>query len=359
MIYFTAIIRRFSLQLLLSLLALVGVYLLFDCIESVRLLLAYDAPFSTLWQLIGARVPTAIYQLLPLACLLAVLSLWMELARDGELLLLCASGQNRARRWLPFLAVAFFAALLQFGWGERVVPQAERQARYVMDHQIKHSRGRTSSTRMDRKWFVGPSGIWRIDSRDGQRLVGVELYEMDDQGSSQAHWSAQTMEWERNGWKMDSPQLEWLVSVSEAERAKAVLREFQETQDHFTVLWDAAETMTLSKLRQAISLKRKQGMDGLTYQTAFWLRMSYPFLSFGLVLLALALGERRADLVNRSRARLMTVALAAVLGVLFFLIVSIGKQGAEAGLWSAVFGALLAPLLAWIAALGLAVRYRL
>ncbi len=346
--YFHHILRQLFRAGTLSLLACLALYLVFDMIEHVRILLAYRAPMGLLFDLALAHVPTAVYHLLPIAVLLGNLSVMVGMSARNETAALAAAGQSPFRRALPFLVFALFVGALHFGWGEAAAPEGERLYRNLVDITIKHKDRWGEKWRPERHWYAGPSGHWRVERREKNRLQGVSLYRMDAKGRLYETTDLAEMVWEERGWTVRS-----LVRRDRdgrvLERMEKGRAAFPETLRQFRMIWLSAEEMNLADLRRAVRIRRSQGLDSLGYETALWMRFSLPLLVPALVLLAFgAAWGRRRSRSNRA-AGLLAVSLGVGMGLVGFLLVSIGKTVGEGGVCPPMAAAFLPVAVLWIA----------
>jgi lipopolysaccharide export system permease protein len=352
MLYLLSVLRRILSASLLALLAGLALYLIFDLIEHVRILLAYRAEGGLLGDLALAHLPTAIYQLLPLAILLGSLSVMGEMARDREILALAAAGQSLARRLTPFALAGIMIGILAWTIGEYVGPQAETTYRNLIDIQIKHKHRWGAKWRPHRAWYAGPAGIWRIGGGSGADLRNVTLYHQDYDGSMLSieemiglHHNGD--QWIARGWR----QLDALGLETDA--APIRLMALHEEPEHFRMIWSDAQEMNTSALNHAISLRQAQGLDADGYRTERATRLAIPLLCILLPLSAPLVAWRRSA-IGRRRGRLATLAVGIGLGLVIFLLLSIGRALASAGLLPAEPAVLAAPLIpAVITALGL------
>ncbi len=301
--YFITVFRRFGASFAISVSAMWAVYMFFDSVEHVRIVRAYDAPYSRLFDLALAHSPTAFYQLAPLALLLSSAAVMLGIARSGELTVLLSAGQSLLRRLLPFVIFSFVVAAAVFAAGETLVPAA--QARYVelVDLEIKHKNTWGDKWRMDRQWFKGPSGFWRIGGRrnNESRLSNVTLYRMDDDFSSAGILEIESLvfgidkQWHADG----VTSVYGRQSHAGAAERKPEIINLPEKPQHFQYVWRNSDEMNMGELAAAAELRRSQGLSDRAYTLALHMRPAYAFLLLLLPLLAAAIVWNRDFLLRR------------------------------------------------------------
>lgn len=329
MLYFASTFSRVMTASLWSLLAGLILYLLFDFLEHLRLILTYKAPYSELFVLALAHLPTAVYQLIPLALLIGSLAGSAAMARDRELIALLLSGQGLFRRSLPFLTCAAAAGLLMFVWGEWCTPFAERAYREHLDFSVLQLQ-RPEAAGVNGRWFKGPSGIWRVSGGSGRKLAGVSLYGFDRLGNLERRWDAESLIFEDGGWVAEG--LKRLDSGNGAAKGQRLrLPALQEKPQHFQAYWRPPGELNLQGIFHVVELRREQGLDTLEYETESIMRLALPLLCLSMPLWALGMAWRRGR-VGRSSGRLVTMGLGMMIGLVFFLAISAGRGAALAGI---------------------------
>lgn len=356
MLYFASTFSRVVAASLWSLLAGLILYLLFDFLEHLRLILTYKAPYSELFVLALAHLPTAVYQLIPLALLIGTLAGSAAMARDRELIALLLSGQGLFRRSLPFLTCAAAAGLLMFVWGEWCTPFAERAYSEHLNFSVLQLQ-RPEGEGVNGRWFKGPSGIWRVSGGSGSKLAGVSLYGFDRHGELERRWDAERLSFEDGGWTAEG--LKHLDSASAAaKRQRLRLPALQEKPQHFQAHWRPPREMNLQQIFHVALRRREQGLNALEYETESIMRLALPLLCLSMPLWALGMVWRRRK-VGRSSGRLLTIGMGMMMGLVFFLAISAGRGAALAGLYPPVPAILGIPAVSFVLGLFALRRTRL
>lgn len=347
MIYIRATLLRSLWATALTLVAMLLVYLLIDFIEHVRVILAYKADQRLLLELALARLPLATFYLLPLALLLGCLFVMSEMSRDREILALAAAGQGFLRRLLPFILCGVIVALVAAFLGERVTPHTESRYWQVMDIEIKKKHRWGAKWRPHRAWYAGPSGLWRVGEGQGADLHHVTLFRRDPGGTyTQVEWMERMQVrdalWQASGRRVLD------VLGREQPDVPGPLR-VEEGPAHFEMIWSLAEEMTRSELEDAIAVRRAQGLEADGYEAERAMRGALPALVF-VIPWFLPLVAWRPAQIGRRRGRLAVLGAGVGLGLAFFLLLSMGRAAAAAGLVPAGIALYSVPVLIFLLA---------
>lgn len=319
MLFFFSTFKRALSAVCWFLLSFLFLYLIFDTIEHVRIILAYKADTSLLLKLAVIHLPTAVYQLLPVALFTGSAYVMLEMIHERELVVLLTSGQGRFKRALPFVAVCILVSLFMILWGDLVLPAAEQQYRYTVDIEIKHKNNWGDKYRPKKMWFSGPSGMWRIKKVEKNTYYGVDLFH-EDNTSGKKHYKALSMIFAENGWSFSGLRI-FDDNTGEYRSIEKPGFKITEGEHHFEVIWDTAEEMNITSLVSAIRLKKLQGMDTSGYETSLYSRMALPMLAFFLPLLVMQLIWSKKQLTSPSRV--VAISHSFLILLTFFLLIRV------------------------------------
>lgn len=157
------------------------------------------------------KLPLAVSQLMPVACLAGVLLGLAILNRSGEVLACQQLGISRLEMATPILMVAIVVSLANFMLSETVVPYTTRQARYLYEVELKR-RTLRSIFANQHIWVRVSDGFLSADSYDHRHhtLHDVTLYKIAPDFSLNDIVRAQTAVWNGHSWvpqKLDTIEL--------------------------------------------------------------------------------------------------------------------------------------------------------
>ena len=273
------------------------------------------------------RLPSAVYELFPMAVLLGSLLGLGALAANGELVAIRAAGWSVARMARAVALAGLAASVLVMALGEWVVPPAERLA--VALKARAHLPGVTGDA----------SGVW---IRDGDEFIHIGTVRTDrviadvrvfrlDANYRLTHWlEADSGYLGAQGWV--------LRGVREVRIADAGLVE----RRHDAWPWPARfrpdvlrvsvvdpETMSLTQLTALIDYLRVNGLDTARHRAAYWSKWMQPLATAVMVLLGLPFVFGRF----RDAGAGLRMIIGVLFGVLFYIANTLlGRMGVLYGL---------------------------
>ena len=286
------------------------------------------------------RLPSRLYELLPIALLVGALGALAQMARHSELAVLRASGLSVTGLWRILAWAAAVLAVLIFAVGEWLVPPAEQMARMFRGQAMGESDISTGDLR---------SGVW---IREGNDFINVRRFSSDGQlreleiyrfGSDQTltaidRVAAAQFDAARETWRLKEVQRRRFTAERIVAEAVPELEWRTElTPEVLAVLMVEPYRMTIRALSTFSQHLMRNGQNADRYLLALGRKLVYPFTAFVMVTLALpfALGHARGAPIG------FKVFLGTLLGVAFHLLNSLsGSLGVLAG-WSPWLAALL------------------
>ncbi len=286
--------KRFTLILLLGLLAFVVIYLVVDLVENIDRFIDWKIPAWSVGWYYMYYVPYILMLMLPVAMLLATLFSVGDLAKYNELVAMKASGLSLYRILWPLFRVAFLISVFALVFGETVVPEAN-QRRIA----IKYS-GKRKPKGANRRYVFLHESKERIVFADRylakkQMARGVSIQTYREQALIR-RVDADTMQWRGGQWTMHG----------------AVLREFTDDRERVTrtETWDPGlrlsprdfareqkdpERMGYFELAGHIRRVQQIGGQASRWLVDLYMKISFPFANFIIVLFGapLASGRKR------------------------------------------------------------------
>ena len=314
-------------------------------------------------------MPSSFYEMFPIAVLIGAIFALARLAQSSEFTILRTGGlgPGRALSLLSVLGLAF--AVLTFVVGDWLAPWADQRAQQAKAHWSGGLlQGAGGAWMKDRQRDAEGRDHWytvhvRAASLEGQ-LLGVRLFEFDEQGRLLARWEAPRAQVDRDGlwrfeqavrtrWPADSTargsiatapptDLEWRGALSLGVVNAAMLKASQ------------MSTLELYRYKEHLTAQEQAAQR---YEIQFWRKALYPFAC--LVMMALALPF--AYLHARAGGISARVFVGIMLGISFVLLNNLAGHVGLLRNWSP-FAVAAAPSLLYLlismTAFGWLVRYR-
>ena len=345
---FPTILDRYLIRRLLGPLAMVLVstsllYVVIDLTDNVDDMAKNHVPFDVIVGYYFNLIPQLIMDILPLAMMISVLILLTVLERQQELTAFKAGGISLYRVVVPILLIAALAVAAMWTLSESVVPNSNRNAKRLLDR-IK---GRDDAPRLytsgGRQWLLSRDdrsfySYLQFDETN-QSMVRFTKLTIDESMELRSHLFAQRVTFTNGAWMAQSG---WYRTIQpdgtvEFEVINSPIEiGIPETPDYFAHERRLPAEMSVKDLRAHINELLESGHQPARLIVRWHQKFAYPLSAFLMVFLALPYGLNRG---GRRVTTMQGVALALVLGIIYYVSVAFfGKLG-EAEVLPAVIGA--------------------
>ena len=302
------VIREFLNTFFLVLFGFVMLMLVFTFFELVGDILRNHIPLTTVGDYLINLTPSMLYQIAPLAVLIAVLVTFGVLNRNSEIIAMKATGISLYRLVIPIVSISAILAVSLFLFDEFYLPQANRRQE-ALRSTIK---GRPPQTFLhpEQKWIFGqarpgePARIfyYQFFDPDSNEFANLSVFEFDPSTFSlsrrifatRVFWDDNTHSWAfQNGWERD---FNGATVTQFKEFNSAVYTEIHEEPSYFKKESLQSQEMNFGQLQRYISDLRQSGFDTMRLRVALWHKLSYPLIAVVMAILAipfaLSMGRR-------------------------------------------------------------------
>jgi LPS export ABC transporter permease LptG len=343
------VVREFLETFFMVLAGFVMLMLVFTFFELVGDILRNHIALSTVGAYLVNLTPSMLYQIAPLAVLIAVLVTFGVLNRNSELIAMKATGISLYRLVVPIVSIAAVLSVSLFLFDQFYLPQANRRQE-ALRSTIK---GRPPQTFLhpEQKWIFGqahpgePGRIfyYQFFDPDRNQFANLSIFEFDPSTfalsrrvfASRVTWSADSSTWSfQNGWERN---IEGPSVTNYREFGQASFPEIHEEPSYFKKESLQSQEMNFGQLDAYISDLRQSGFDTMRLRVALWHKLAYPLIAIVMAVLAipfaLSMG-RRGSLTGIAVA--IAVALAYwVIDGLFGAMGNVNYLPAALAAWSA------------------------
>ena len=302
------VVREFLNMFILVLLGFVLLMLIFTVFELLGDILRHNTPWSTVGEYLINLTPSMLYQIAPLAVLIAVLVTFGVLNRNSEIIAMKATGISLYRLVIPIVVISAMLAASLFLFDEFYLPQAN-QRQEALRSIIK---GRPPQTFLnpEHNWIFGqprpgePARIfyYQFFDRDRNEFANLALFEFDPSTfalsrrifASRVFWDQATGSWRfQNGWQRD---IEGSSVTDYREFAQTSFSEIHEDPGYFEKESLQSQEMNFGQLSRYIGDLRQSGFDTMRLRVELWHKLAYPFIAVVMAVLAipfaLSMGRR-------------------------------------------------------------------
>jgi LPS export ABC transporter permease LptG/LPS export ABC transporter permease LptF len=343
------VLREFLSMLFLVLAGFVMLMLVFTFFELVGDILRNHIPLTTVGEYLLNLTPSMLYQIAPLAVLIAVLVTFGVLNRNSEIIAMKATGISLYRLVVPIVSISAILAVCLFLFDQFYLPQANRRQE-ALRSTIK---GRPPQTFLhpEHNWIFGqprpgePGRIfyYQFFDPDRKEFANLSVFEFNPATfaltrrifAARVYWDDDPGSWVfQNGWDRD---LNGANVTHYQEFKTTAFAEIHEEPSYFVKENKQSQEMNFGQLRSYINDLRQSGFDTMRLRVALWHKLAYPLIAIVMAVLAvpfaLSMG-RRGSLTGIAVA--ISVALAYwVIDGLFGAMGNVNYLPAPLAAWSA------------------------
>jgi LPS export ABC transporter permease LptG/LPS export ABC transporter permease LptF len=317
------VVREFLGIFLLVLSGFVMLMLVFTFFELIGDILRNHIALSLIGEYLINLTPDMLYQITPLAVLIAVLVTFGVLNRNSEIIAMKACGISLYRLVIPIVSIAGLLAVGLFLFDQFYLPQANRRQEAL--HNIIKGRPPQTVLHPEQNWIFGqprpgePGRIFYYQFFDPKinEFANLSIFEFDPSTfalsrrifAARATWNPATGAWSfLNGWQREISG----ANVTEYRPfLKTSFAEIHEDPGYFTKEKWQAQEMNFGQLDHYINDLRQSGFDTMRLRVELWHKLAYPLMAVIMAMLAipfaLSMG-RRSSLTGIAMAIAVTLA---------------------------------------------------
>ena len=340
------VLKRFIYCYALSATGLIGIFLVVDFFERVDEFIRRDVPYSDLVFYFIYKIPGIAFYMAPQAVLLATVITLAVLARDNEIIAMKAGGAGIVGITLPILGAAVVVALLVLASNEYLAPIATKKMNYIFKVKVQGQQtyGDTyvgEDPFAKQLWFVAKDkAIWNIRQFDPEegRISDARIFYRFDNGLIRKRIDVKEVVWSGMHWEFVDGFLRTFDQEGNGTTEyfeKKIIPVLETPDDFVRNIIIHSDEMSLRELYKEIQEMTLAGKDTLKHRVEFHQKISYPFISIVLALLAIPLSLRS----SRHGGVLFCVGINLAMGFVFSFLYAMGVSLGFGGFFSPLFAA--------------------
>jgi LPS export ABC transporter permease LptG/LPS export ABC transporter permease LptF len=343
------VLREFLTTFLLMLAGFVLLILVFTFFGLVGDILRNHIALIIVGDYLVNLTPSMIYQITPLAVLIATLVTFGVLNRNSEIVAMKATGISLYRLVVPIVSIAAVFAVSLFLFDQSYLPQANRRQEAL--YNVIKGRPPQTFFQPEQHWIFGqtrpgkPARIFYYQFFDPGRdeFANLSIFELDPSTfqitrrifAARASWDQAGGGWRfQNGWVRD---IQGANVTQYQEFNQASFPEIHETPRYFKKENLESQEMSFDQLSRYIRDLGQSGFDTMRLRVALWHKLAYPLIAVIMAVLAipfaLSMG-RRSSLTSIAVAIAVALAYWVVDG-LFGAMGNVNYLPAPLAAWSA------------------------
>ncbi|MBW2544197.1 MAG: LPS export ABC transporter permease LptG [Deltaproteobacteria bacterium] len=325
------ILKEFIKILALILASLMGLYLIVDFFERIRMFLSNHASVGQMASYFLLTLPMILSQMIPIAVLLSTLLSFGILSKNCEITAMKANGLSLYRLSLPVIVTSFAICIAAFLLNEFITPYTNQKAKYVKFVEVQ-KRENLGSFKQNQIWYKAKKGIYNFSVFDSRTntLKGIRINLFDRGMNLYERIDAKDARWEDGKWVFR----DLLVTTFPEngfpllERIPSRVMDFPEIPSDFMAVQKSAEEMGLVELNRFIKKIRSEGYDTNKYRTDMHGKIAFPLVSIILAILGVSFSLKS----ERSGGIAQSIGTGIIIGfsywVVFAFAISLGRSGA-------------------------------
>ena len=302
------VVREFLVLFALVLAGFVTLILVFTVFDLLKDILSHDIGWYTVSEYLINLTPSMLYQITPLAVLIAVLVTFGVLNRNSEIIAMKACGVSLYRLVTPIVSIAAILSVSLFIFDQYYLPQANRRQEALRN--IIKGKPAQTVLRPEQNWIFGqphpgePDRIFYYQFFDPQRneFANLSLFEFNPSTfalsrrifAARAVWDSEAGTWRfLNGWQRDIAG----ANVKEYRQYQQTsFPEIHEDPSYFKKESLQAQEMNFGQLEHYIGDLSQSGFDTMRLRVQLWQKIAYPLVAIVMAVLAipfaLSMGRR-------------------------------------------------------------------
>jgi len=303
------IVREVATLFLLVLAGFVLLMIVFTFFDLLGDILRNHTALAIVGEYLLNLTPSMIYQIAPLAVLIAVLVTFSVLNRNSEIIAMKATGISLYRLVIPVVSLAACLAVCLFLFDQFYLPQANRR----QESQRNVIKGRPPQTYLhpEEQWIFGPKAApgepgcifyYEFFDADTNEFANLSIFEFEPSTfqltrrifAKRAVWDEDSRAWRfENGWERD---IQGANVTAYRTFLETGFPEIHATPDYFKKEDLQSQEMNFGQLDRYIRDLRQSGFDTKRLSVALWHKLSYPLIAVVMAVLAipfaLSMGRR-------------------------------------------------------------------
>ena len=332
--------REFIKILVICLLVLIFMYLMIDFFETVDNFIESNVPKYLMFSYFIYKVPFIGVQMLPPACLIAVIIMFSVMGKNKEIIALKISGLSIWKYTQPIIILSLFLTAGLFLFSEIIVPYTSSRSNEIWRVQVQKINPGLYFGR-DHIWYKGTNCIYWITHFDNEKEVMRKptFYFFNSSFKVVKRVDGNVGTWKDGKWKIKDG-----IILDAGDNGGYSLNKFKkidlditETPESFVKEEKKPEEMSYWHLKRFADRVRQEGYDATKYYVDLNIKVSFPFIIIVMVLIGIpiALGRKKGGVA-------VAVTLGIALCFLYLVVLGVSR--------SFGFSGLLPPLLsAWLA----------
>jgi lipopolysaccharide export system permease protein len=333
------VLKTFLRSYFLTVMGLIGIFLIVDFFERADEFLSRGAPTIDILAYYFYKIPFVFFFMGPQAVLLATVIALATMARHNEFTAMKSCGIGVTGITLPIVGAALGIALLVVASNGYIAPITSKKMNHIFLSKVRKSD--TYNKILNEKiWLTAKDNtIWNINHYDPEQklMTGVSLLQTDPDLFIRQRIDADWVVWDGKQWEFQDGYFRTFneKGLESTEFFEKMIFPVQEKPKDFLKRETRKEEMSIRDLYREIQKQSNEGKDTDPKWVELHQKISYPFISIVMALLAIPLSLRS----SRRGGVLFCIAVNLGMGFAFSFIYAMGISLGLGGTFSPALAA--------------------
>ncbi len=319
------IARRYCAYLGILFFGLTGLYLLIEAFERLPDFLGKGVSFLTILVYFALLCPKIIYQLCPLAILLAGLLTMVTLGKSKEIMAMRSVGISPRRIFMPVMASATSFAVLFMAMNLFLVPKAQEAAGFILQMELGAGKKKGIMVRGGQLFYRGKDSILSAELivPDAQELSGIQWLFFDPDYSLREFIAAPAAKFLKGKWYFFNGLHQTKNQVNFFKTLEKIL---PVSPKDLAAIETPVEEASPWLLLRAVKRLKRLGLPAYSQEMVLLSYFFYPFLGVSLLFFCLPVAFYRLQ-GGAAFGLILGTLVAFSVWALWNMLVSMGKTG--------------------------------
>lgn len=258
-----------------------------------------DASASAMLRYYGFKTPTVVYQLTPVACLMATVFTLSTMNRANELTALFSLGMGLLRVSAPILVGVIFVSVSFFALADQILPRFTQRANYVELVEIRKRPGMYATVKTNKIWYRTENILFNIKTLNPQehKAQGITLYYFDPGWNLIQLITAKEVDMKGGQWELKNGLVTLFASESSFPLTKTFASKVITMNEDLTDIQsttNSSDVMSLHELRRFIDRNKEAGLDTLRYEVDYHAKFGFAMAAVVMAMIGIPVSAGRA-----------------------------------------------------------------
>ena len=271
--------RMFFVFFIGALVVFVSLFLAVDFLTSLN---RFDANADVLLNYYQYLLPSIVYQMTPVACMVATVFTISSLNTSNELTILFSCGMSLARVSLPILTLVTLISGFSYWMSDRVLPSFAQKKNYIYYVEIKKKPSLYSTVKTDKIWYRSRNVLFNIQTllAAAKRAQGVSIYYFDNVCRLVQVIKAEEVLLNGQEWHLKKGSVTVFAQESSFPLTKIFSEktvQMDEDVGDLSSTGSSADILSVNQLSQFIKKNKDAGLDTTRYEMDLYTKFSFAF----------------------------------------------------------------------------------